>query len=166
MQLDEGKRKFIDSWGNLGINWGVNRTMGQVHALLLVAHRPLCADEVMKELKISRGNANMTLRALIDWGLVHKKFQPGERKEYFVSEKDVWTVFKNIIQKRKQRELEPMLKVLDDIVEVQPNCPASDEFCKMIKELHFYSHKADQAFTNITKMDQNWFVGSFMKMMR
>ena len=108
----------------------------------------------------------MTIRALIDWGLVHKKFLPGERKEFFIAEKDVWTIFRNIIQRRRKRELEPMIKVLDEIVAVEPKCKKSDEFCKMIKELHFYSHKADDALNTISNMDNNWFVGSFMKMMR
>ena len=70
MTLTEGKDKFIQSWGTLGTNWGINRTMAQIHALLLVSPESLSAEGIMKELQISRGNANMNLRALIDWGLV------------------------------------------------------------------------------------------------
>ena len=97
MDLQEGKEKFIQSWGALGSNWGINRTMAQIHALLLISPEALSADEIMKELQISRGNANMNIRALIDWGLVYKELKTGERKEYFVAEKDIWIVFQNII---------------------------------------------------------------------
>ena len=84
MTLKEGKDKFIQSWGTLGSNWGINRTMAQIHALLLVSPEPLCAEDIRQELHISMGNANMNLRALIDWGLVYKKLKSGERKEFFV----------------------------------------------------------------------------------
>ena len=103
MNLAEGKEKFIQSWGALGSNWGINRTMAQIHALLLIAPQALSADEIMEELKISRGNANMNLRALIDWRLVYRELKTGERKEYFVAEKDMWEVVKNIIVQRKKK---------------------------------------------------------------
>ncbi|MCB0678111.1 MAG: transcriptional regulator, partial [Saprospiraceae bacterium] len=112
MDLREGKEKFIQSWGALGSSWGVNRTMAQIHALLLISPEALSADEIMEDLMVSRGNANMNLRALIDWGLVYKELKPGERKEFFRAEKDMWEVVKKIITQRKKKELEPMLKVL------------------------------------------------------
>jgi DNA-binding transcriptional regulator GbsR (MarR family) len=166
MQLDEGRQKFIHAWGNLGINWGINKTMGQVHALLLVSSESLCADEVMEALHISRGNVNMNLRALIDWGLVHKQFKPGERKEWFVAEKDIWKVFQNIIAQRKKKELDPMIAVLNEISNVEANCEESDEFCKMIEELKSYSEKADSALTHLSESKGNWLMSGFMRMMR
>jgi DNA-binding transcriptional regulator GbsR (MarR family) len=117
MTLQEGKEKFIQSWGTLGSNWGINRTMAQIHALLLISQEALSADDIIEELQISRGNANMNIRALIDWGLVYKELKPGERREFFVAEKDMWEVVKNIIIQRKKRELEPMLRVLDEIIQ-------------------------------------------------
>ena len=86
MQLDEAKEKFTQSWGTLGSSWGINRTMAQIHALLLVTNKPLCAEDIMASLQISRGNANMNLRALMDWGLVHKEFKTGERREFFTGD--------------------------------------------------------------------------------
>ena len=71
MTIQEGRDKFIQSWGALGTSWGINRTMAQIHALLLISPEPLCAEEIMEALQISRGNANMNLRALMDWGLVN-----------------------------------------------------------------------------------------------
>jgi hypothetical protein len=100
MQYEEGKRQFIQTWGKLGGEWGINRTMAQVHALLLISPRPLSTEQVMEELSISRGNANMNLRDLLDWNLVHKELVPGDRKEYFVAEKDIWEVAKRIARER------------------------------------------------------------------
>ncbi len=164
IDLKEGKEKFIQAWGALGSNWGVSRTMAQVHALLLISPKALCAEKIMEELKISRGNANMNIRALIDWGLVHKELHPGERKEYFRAEKDMWEVVRNIIIQRKKKELEPMLRVLDEITAVEGVCEQSDEFCKIIKDIKLFSNKADSTLEKLTKSDANWLMGTFFKM--
>ncbi len=166
MKIDEGKRQFIDSWGKLGINWGVNKTMGQVHALLLIAKNPMCSDEIMEQLQVSRGNVNMNTRALIDWGLVHKKFMQGERKEFFVAEKEIFLMFKAVIEMRKKKELDPMIKVLSQISTVEPNCEESKEFCRVIKELTHFSKKAESALINVTNTENNWLFGTFMKLMK
>ena len=81
MEFKQARQKFIQSWGTLGSNWGINKTMAQIHALVLVSAKPLSTEEIMEELSISRGNANMNVRALLDWGLVEKQFVVGERKE-------------------------------------------------------------------------------------
>ncbi|NRB53833.1 MAG: transcriptional regulator [Saprospiraceae bacterium] len=166
MDLIEGKERFIQAWGALGSNWGVNRTMAQIHALLLLSPEALSAENIMEELKISRGNANMNIRALIDWGLVYKELKPGERKEFFVAEKDLWEVVKQIIIQRKKKELEPMVKVLDEISSVEGDDPASEEFKKMVREIKLFSSKADSTLDTLVKADSNWFVGTFLKMIR
>ena len=166
MEFQEGKQKFIESWGKMASDWGINRTMAQVHALLLVSPEPISADEVMDGLSISRGNANMNLRALIDWGLVHKKLKSGERKEYFYAEKDMWTVVRQIIIHRKKRELEPMLKVLDDVAGVEANCPESESFCNVVKDIRMLSLKADKTLDTLAKADSSWFSNIFYRMVR
>ncbi len=166
MELSQGKEKFIQSWGTLGSNWGINRTMAQVHALLLISPQALTAEEIMEDLKISRGNANMNIRALMDWGLVYKAHKPGERKEYFSAEKDMWQVVRQIIIHRKKKELEPMLKVLDEIVSVESQCPESEEFCKVIRDIKLFSNKADSTLDKLVHSDSNWFIGTFMKMVK
>lgn len=166
MQFEEAKEKFIQAWGTLGSNWGVNRTMAQIHALLLMSPEALSTEEIKEELKISSGNANMNLRALMDWKLVHKELKPGERKEYFMAEKDMWEVVKNIIIQRKKRELEPMLKVLDELQEVEVTDEQSAEFAKVITEVKMFSGKANSTLDSLTKSDSNWFVGTFMKMIK
>jgi len=166
MELKEGKERFIQSWGALGSSWGISRTMAQIHALLLISPEPLSAEDIMEELQISRGNANMNIRALIDWGLVYKELKPGERKEFFVAEKDMWEVVKNIIIQRKKKELEPMLRVLDEISEVEGNTPEAAEFQEVVKDIKLFSNKADSTLDTLVKSDSNWFVGTFMKMIR
>lgn len=166
MTIEEGKEKFIQSWGALGTSWGINRTMAQIHALLLIHETPLSADEIMQELQISRGNANMNIRALIDWGLVHKELKAGERKEYFVAEKDMWEVIRRIIAQRKKKELEPMLKVLDELTEVKGSPQEMQNFTKVIRDIKLFSSKADSMLDALVKSDSNWFVGTFMKMIK
>src|ERR1700754_94295 len=119
MQLAEAKAQFIANWGRFGTNWGINRTMAQIHALLLVSPDNLSADEVMEQLNISRGNANMNLRELMDWGLVQKVIVPGERKEFFTAEKDIWKVARQIVKARKKRELAVMTGVMKELSEVE-----------------------------------------------
>ena len=166
MELNEGKEKFIQSWGTLGSNWGVNRTMAQIHALLLISPEPLSAMDVKEQLSISMGNTNMNLRALMDWGLVYKKLKSGERKEFFEAEKDMWEIVKKIVIQRKKRELEPVVKMLDDISAVEGQCSESEEFCKVIKELKLFSNKADSMLDTLIKADSNWFMKSFINMIK
>ncbi len=166
MEFQEGKEKFIESWGKMASDWGINRTMAQVHALLLVAHEPLTADQVMEALSISRGNANMNIRALMDWGLVHKQLRPGERKEYFWAEKDMWTVVRQIIQNRKKKELEPMLRVLEEVSSIQGKGPEVEEFSKVVNDIKMFSHKANETLDAFTKADSNWFTNFFIRLMK
>ncbi len=166
MKFDEGKDKFLQAWGTLGSDWGINRTMAQIHALLLIAPKSLSADEVMEELQISRGNANMNLRALLDWGLVFKELKAGDRKEYFVAEKDMWKVAKQIIINRKKKELEPIVKVLDELSIVDSDCEKSEEFVKVIRDIKLFSNKADSTLDSLIQADSNWFMGTFFKLMR
>ncbi len=166
MTIQEGRERFIQSWGALGTSWGINRTMAQIHALLLVSPKALCADEIMEALQISRGNANMNLRALMDWGLVYKELKTGERREFFAAEKDMWQVVRNIILNRKKKELEPTLKVLDELSSVEGNDPETQEFTRIIKDIKLFSNKADSLLDSLTKADPNWLMGSFIKMIK
>jgi DNA-binding transcriptional regulator GbsR (MarR family) len=166
MKLPEGRDKFIEAWGTFGSSWGVTRTMAQIHALLLISNEPLCSDDIMEALQISRGNVNINTRMLLDWNLVHKKLIPGERKEYFVAEKDMPKMVKNIIIARKKRELEPMLHLLDELSDVEGEGPESEEFRQVIQELRLYSHKADSALGALVKVDSNWIFSSFLTMIK
>jgi DNA-binding transcriptional regulator GbsR (MarR family) len=152
MKYSEGKEKFIETWGTLGSQWGVNKSIAQVQALLLISPKPLATDEIMEELKISRGNANMSIRQLLDWGIVYKKSVAGDRKEYFIAEKDVWKWALKIGNVRKQRELNPVLDLLKDISENSEVAKTQEEkeFAKQMKELNAFTQQlgslADKVF--------------------
>ncbi|HVT83867.1 MAG TPA: MarR family transcriptional regulator [Chitinophagaceae bacterium] len=165
MKITEAKQQFISSWGAFGTHWGINRTMAQIHALLLVSPDPLTQDDIMEELNISRGNTNMNIRELIDWGLVERVLLPGERKEYFSAEKDIWKVVRQIVKERKKRELEPMLKLLDQLEDVEgdkrdKNVKAFIDVISGIKKL---GKQADKTLDIMVKADEHWFLGTMMK---
>jgi len=166
MEFTEAKEQFIRTWGELGCNWGINRTMGHIHALLLISPSPLSADQIMEELKISRGNANMNVRALLDWGLAHRRSISGERKDYFTAEKDLWTVFKKTLKKRKQKELNPMLEMIKDISTVQPHDEDSKEFIRFVNDLDVISGAADKSLDKLLNSESNFFLNAFVKVMR
>jgi DNA-binding transcriptional regulator GbsR (MarR family) len=111
--LEESKALLVRRWGELGGYWGINRTMAEIHALLFVSGQPLCTDDVMAQLQVSRGNASMNLRALVDWGLVQRVHRLGDRKEYFQADTDVWHMFETIMRERRRREVEPILATIE-----------------------------------------------------
>ena len=168
MNLKEARARFIQAWGTLGSNWGINRTMTQVHALLLISPEPLSAEEIMKELNISRGNANMNLRELIQWGLVKKEFKTGERREYFFAEKDIYKAFRLIVKERRRRELEPIFEVLDELSRYEGDSKNKDvkAFTNMLDQIHDFAHKADHALEVVIKSDENWFANTLLKLLR
>src|SRR5438445_11564633 len=111
-QLRTSQDLFIRRWGEMGQTWGINRTMAEIHALLYITATPLCTDDVMERLNISRGNASMSLRALCDWGIIRRLHKRGERREYFESLSDVWEMFSIIAAERKRREMDPVLETM------------------------------------------------------
>jgi len=113
--------QFILSWGEMASAWGINRTMAQIHALLYAEAEPLNTDSIMTRLDISRGSANMNLRNLIQWGLVHKVHFKGKRKDFYTAEQDVWSIVSTIIKERQQREITPILHNLDESLELLEN---------------------------------------------
>lgn len=117
-KLKQARDEFVSQWGALGTQWGINRTMAQIHALLMTAPEALTTDEVMEELQISRGNAHSNLKELVAWGLLRVVVKKGERREYFEAEKDVWQIFTIVARERKRREIDPALAILGKCAEV------------------------------------------------
>ena len=152
MKYPEAKEKFIETWGNLGSQWGVNKSISQIQALLLVSPEPLSTDDIMVALTISRGNVNMSIRTLLDWGIIYKKAIAGDRKEYFVAEKDVWKWALKIGKVRKQRELNPVVDLLREIAVSKETAKSAEEkeFVKQIKDLNAFTQQisslADKLF--------------------
>lgn len=168
MELPEAKQKFIEAWGKLGSEWGINRTMAQVHALLMVSPEALTTEDIMEQLSISRGNANMTLRDLIDWGLIEKQHRAGERKEYFFAEKDVWTIARQVAKERKKRELDPVLKVLNELTAVQGDeqDPAYKTFKTSVTDINRLAKNVNRTLETMQKAEENWFWGGIFKLFK
>ncbi len=135
---------FIRRWGEMAARWGVSRTMAEIHALLYLAREPLCTDDVMDRLAVSRGSASVNLRELVNWGLIYRVHQRGDRKEYFEAEKDVWQMFEIIIRERRRREVQP-------IVETTQKCLSmATEAVKGFRgEARTEAHEAVRRFTDI-----------------
>lgn len=104
---------FVTFWGEMASQWGINRTMAQIHARLFCADAPMNTDEIMEALDISRGNANMNLRSLTEWQLVSKRRLPGSRKDYYEADTNVWRITARIIEERQRRELQPVQAQLE-----------------------------------------------------
>lgn len=136
--------RFVAFWGEMASSWGINRTMAQIHALLYAVEEPLDTDAIMSRLQISRGNANMNLRSLVNWNLVRRVSRPGSRKDYYTAEKDVWEITIQIIREREKRELKPVLQQLQECRDLlappgapdaQPVAPAEARFGERIENL-------------------------------
>jgi DNA-binding transcriptional regulator GbsR (MarR family) len=104
--------QFVEAWGAMGALWGINRSVARVHALLMATEAPLSLDEIAEKLQISKGNASMSLRELRTFGVVRQVEAPGDRRDFYVTEPDVWTMFFRILRERKRREFDPALEAI------------------------------------------------------
>jgi len=110
--VEAAQDRFIALWGEMGSSWGVPRSMAEIHALLFIVGEPLHTDAIMQRLRVSRGNASMTLRTLVEWGIITRSHQRGDRRDYYRAEQDVWRLFSTILRARKRRELDPLMESL------------------------------------------------------
>lgn len=148
------KADFIAQWGTLGSSWGINRTMAQIHAYLMLAVEPTDTNTIMEALKISRGNANSNLRDLVGWGLIRRTVYPGDRKEYFEAEKDVWTMFCIIARERKRREIEPALNLLKSSSgKSYTKDPEQQHFASQTKALAEFVQTADLVLNKVARSE-------------
>lgn len=153
-------------WGAMGTQWGINRTMAQIHALLMTVTAPLSTDEVMEELEISRGNAHSNLKELVTWGLVRIVLKKGERREYFEAEKDVWKIFITVARERKKREIEPALEVLRRCAEVTEDIDTEDgqAFHTQMKQLEEFVSLASTMADRVAGMKHGFALQMAAKM--
>ena len=167
MEMKEAKNKFVQTWGALGSQWGINKTMAQIHALLMVSTESISMEEIMTELQISRGNTSMNLKALIDWGIVYKEYKQGERKEFFIAEKDLDELAVKIAKERSKREIKPALKVLKEVSSIKGNgSKESQQFIEQTSKLYDFVLKADNVLDKITEYKENWLTKLVLKIMK
>lgn len=138
-QLLEAQDRFIASWGRMGSVWGISRTMAEVHALLYITGTPMCTDEIMDRLRVSRGNVSMSVRSLLEWAVIEKVRLPEDRKEYYQAEQDVWSMLRAIARERIKREVDPLLDALDEIGDLSPQIATNSP-----EDVHALHHRLDE----------------------
>ena len=167
MKLAEAKQQFVQSWGSLATQWGINKTMAQIHAMLMVTPDPMSQDDLMEQLNISRGNVNMNIRELINWGLVDRVIVQGERKEFFTAEKDIWKVARQVVKERKKRELEPLIKTLESLeVEGDKKDREVKQFTDTVDSIKKFAKQADKTLDTMIRTDESWFWGNILKVFK
>lgn len=117
---ESARNLFVRRWGEMGASWGISRTMAEIHALLFLSPDPLCTDDVMDQLAVSRGSASTNLRELVNWGLIQRVHRRGDRREYFEAERDVWQMFETIIRERRRREVQPIVETIQRCLTMLP----------------------------------------------
>ena len=154
LTLDEVRDNFISQWGAFGSHWGINRTMAQIHALLMTGLEALSTDEVMAKLSVSRGNAHTNLKELVSWGLVRIVVKKGDRKEYFDAERDVWKIFTIILRERQRREIDPALDLLRNCQEETKGLEGAEAeaFRNQVKELENFVSFARNLGSKVDKL--------------
>lgn len=149
--LEESKALLVRRWGEMGGYWGISRTMAEIHALLFVSRESLCTDQIMVQLQVSRGNASMNLRALVDWGLIERVHRLGDRKEYYRADTDVWHMFETIMRERRRREVEPILATIDRCCELVA-APADERGQADAQEIREFRQRLDELRDFLTTM--------------
>ena len=122
--------KFILHWGEMGARWGINRTVAQIHALLFLSPKPLNAEEIAEALSIARSNVSTSLRELQSWGIIRVVHVLGDRRDHFESMKDVWELFRQVLDERKRREVDPTLTILRDCLIEADKAGAGERYAK------------------------------------
>ena len=126
--------QFVLLWGEMASAWGINKTMAQIHALLYAEGKPMDTDAIMNQLHISRGNANMNLRNLLQWQLIQKVHYKGERRDFYSAEKDVWNIVSVLIRERHQREIDPIKQNLTEWLSLFEQAPDQTKEENELKE--------------------------------
>lgn len=136
MNLPPLLQRFVLHFGEMGSRWGINRTVGQIYALLFVSARPLNADEIAEALGFSRSNVSMGLKELESWRLIRLRHLPGDRREYFTAPQDVWEIFQTLAEERRKREIDPTLSMLRDALLLPVSDPQEQHAQERMRAMH------------------------------
>ena len=136
-KLSPVQQKFILHWGEMGTRWGINRTVAQVHALLYMSPKPLNADDLVATLAVARSNISTSLKELQGWGIVKMVHVLGDKRDHFESMKDVWEMFRVVLDERKKREIDPTMRTLRECIAEAERDRATDEYTEQrLRDLH------------------------------
>lgn len=151
--LSQVEQNFILHWGQMGVQWGINRTVAQVHALLFLSEEPLHAEQICGILSVARSNVSTSLKELQGWGIVHKVSRMGDKRDHFESVQDVWELARIILNERKKREIDPTRRVLQDLVnEAKADQQTSGHTVKRLQEMASFLNSSNTWFERINRM--------------
>jgi DNA-binding transcriptional regulator GbsR (MarR family) len=153
MNLPPLLQSFVLHFGEMGSRWGINRTVGQIYAVLFTAERPLCADDIVERLGISRSNVSMGLKELQSWNLVRLRHQPDDRREFFTTPDDIWSIVRTLVEERKKREVDPTLSILRELLMQPPASPAEAHAQARMREMHGVIETLTQWYADIGKLE-------------
>jgi DNA-binding transcriptional regulator GbsR (MarR family) len=146
-------RSFVGHFGEMGSRWGINRTVGQIYALIFVSPEPLNAEQIAERLEFSRSNVSMGLKELQSWRLVRMKFVPGDRREYFDAPSDAWEIFRTLAEERRRREIEPTLSMLRNALLEAPSSEEDRIAQERMKGMHDLIELMTTWFDDVQRMD-------------
>jgi DNA-binding transcriptional regulator GbsR (MarR family) len=151
--LTDIQQQYILHWGEMGTRWGINRTVAQIHALLFLSPRPLPADEIAETLNVARSNVSTSIRELETWGIVRAVHVLGERREHYESLKDVWEMFRIIVEQRKRREVDPTLQLLRGCLANLAHSGASEAYTReRLESMAEFFELATSAYGEISQV--------------
>ena len=152
MDLPPLSQAFVLHFGEMGSRWGINRTVGQIYALLFISARPLTADEITDRLGVSRSNVSMGLKELSSWRLVRLSHQPGDRRDFYTAPEDVWAIFKTLAEERQRREVDPTLSMLRDALLDTPDSAEERHAQARMREMHDLIEQLTDWFAEVRKL--------------
>jgi DNA-binding transcriptional regulator GbsR (MarR family) len=148
--LSPVQQKFILHWGEMGTRWGINRTVAQIHALLFISEKPLNADDLVDTLSVARSNVSSSLKELQGWGIVRRVHVMGDKRDYFESMKDVWEMFRVVMDERKKREFDPTIAMLRECVAEAAKDKATNEYTtQKLRELAAFFETTTEWYAQI-----------------
>ena len=153
MNLSPLTQAFVLHFGEMGSRWGINRTVGPIYALLYIASEPLCADDIVERLGVSRSNVSMGLRELQAWNLVLLKHLPGDRRDFFTTPDDVWQILRTLAEERKKREVDPTLSVLREILMQTPAGEAERHAQARMAAMHGLIEQLTNWYDDVKKLE-------------
>jgi DNA-binding transcriptional regulator GbsR (MarR family) len=157
------QQKFILHWGEMGTRWGINRTVAQVHALLFVSPKPLNADDIVEALGVARSNVSTSLKELQSWGIVKMTHVLGDKRDHFESMKDVWEMFRVVLNERKRREIDPTMHMLDECIAEAEKEKGGDNYTEQrLRDLREFFATTSAWYVQI----RQWPVGAIVKFLK
>jgi DNA-binding transcriptional regulator GbsR (MarR family) len=154
-QLSPLVRSFVAHFGEMGSRWGINRTVGQIYALIFVAPSALNADDIAHKLEFSRSNVSMGLKELQAWRLVNLRHVSGDRREYFEAPSDAWEIFRTLAEERRRREIEPTLSMLRSALLEEPTTEEDRIALERMRSMHDLIELTTTWFDDVQRMDQH-----------